>query len=586
MVLTGDSSTHGFNWFENSIDFFSFHGHYNVPPNSGYIINQWEYTGSYYPQTSNEKVHLNLWLYDSDNNKQGDPPSNEQEVEIVFKKFDMVPQESPQVKIIASPTGGNVPLTVTFSATVSGGTPPYSYSWNFGDGTTGTGKMPIHTYESPINITYTATCTVTDEIGRHGEGISPVITVTMNKARHLTVVADKLYFVPGGTATFSGRITDDKGNGDPGVWVGVDDPVRGVCDDHAAITDSEGRFSYMSTVIVAGRYWFTFYVDLEIRHIIVDVWPIQEFAALQSLTLSNNGSNSSKTLVAKIYLGNTFLKDVIIPVGDTARVILVKSQYPPISATDFYCPIDVGVGAYCRDRDGTMSVSVGEELFVRGYWKTNDGTVTDFGVCVGVGVGVPVEPLVLKGDIALCVGKGGANIEISGGAGIGWQTVGETLRVDIVTLETVSDQQESSLTVEAHCPVDIMVYDLNNKRVGYDPTTMESVNEISGSLYSGPYSDPETIFIPNAASEYTLKIFGNGFGDYHIKVRKVVGQTVSEYWINGTISPEVVYTETIDMPSQSPQSVPGPTITEGLFCVIIALILWVWKKRKSVLATY
>ena len=56
-----------------------------------------------------------------------------------------------------SPTTGQA---VTFTATVSGGTAPYSYGWSFGDGTTGTGYSTTHTYSSAGS--YNVTLTVND----------------------------------------------------------------------------------------------------------------------------------------------------------------------------------------------------------------------------------------------------------------------------------------------------------------------------------------------------------------------------------------------------------------------------------------
>ncbi len=47
-------------------------------------------------------------------------------------------------------------------ATISGGT-HVTYAWNFGDGTTGTGANPHHTYAAPG--TYTATVTAANSLG-------------------------------------------------------------------------------------------------------------------------------------------------------------------------------------------------------------------------------------------------------------------------------------------------------------------------------------------------------------------------------------------------------------------------------------
>ena len=60
----------------------------------------------------------------------------------------------------ASPTSGDIPLTVNFTGTATGGISPYSYSWNFGDGASSTAQNPSHTYTQAG--TYTVTLTVTD----------------------------------------------------------------------------------------------------------------------------------------------------------------------------------------------------------------------------------------------------------------------------------------------------------------------------------------------------------------------------------------------------------------------------------------
>src|SRR5262249_44573331 len=60
-----------------------------------------------------------------------------------------------------TPATGNAPLSVGFTASAPGGTAPYTYSWNFGDGSaTSTAQNPSHTYAAAG--TFTATLTATD----------------------------------------------------------------------------------------------------------------------------------------------------------------------------------------------------------------------------------------------------------------------------------------------------------------------------------------------------------------------------------------------------------------------------------------
>ena len=59
-----------------------------------------------------------------------------------------------------SPPTPQVRESVSFNALASGGTPPYSFAWNFGDGTTSIGNTTTHAYSNAG--TYAITLTVTD----------------------------------------------------------------------------------------------------------------------------------------------------------------------------------------------------------------------------------------------------------------------------------------------------------------------------------------------------------------------------------------------------------------------------------------
>ena len=68
------------------------------------------------------------------------------------------------------PTSGPSPLTVGFDASASydpDGT-VVDYSWDFGDGTSGTGITTTHTFTSSTDRTYTVILTVTDNGGKTG----------------------------------------------------------------------------------------------------------------------------------------------------------------------------------------------------------------------------------------------------------------------------------------------------------------------------------------------------------------------------------------------------------------------------------
>ncbi|MGA8664121.1 MAG: PKD domain-containing protein [Thermoplasmata archaeon] len=65
------------------------------------------------------------------------------------------------LRVTATPSHGSAPLTVTFQGTVSGGTGTYvSFTWTFGDGTTGTGTTVENTYSRAGN--YYVVLTVQD----------------------------------------------------------------------------------------------------------------------------------------------------------------------------------------------------------------------------------------------------------------------------------------------------------------------------------------------------------------------------------------------------------------------------------------
>ncbi|GEM_PF-7005941 len=67
------------------------------------------------------------------------------------------------LRVVALPTRGPSPLKVAFLTTVTGGTMPYEFQWEFGDGTRSELASPVHTYGEPGS--YQVRLTVTDAAG-------------------------------------------------------------------------------------------------------------------------------------------------------------------------------------------------------------------------------------------------------------------------------------------------------------------------------------------------------------------------------------------------------------------------------------
>jgi PKD repeat protein len=100
----------------------------------------------------------------------------------VFGSFELIaaaPAEPLRVEITSSDTEGQVaPATFDFEANVTGGTVPYTYSWDFGDGSVESDddESIDHTFDVAGN--YTVTLTVTDSTGRT---VSDSILITVHE---------------------------------------------------------------------------------------------------------------------------------------------------------------------------------------------------------------------------------------------------------------------------------------------------------------------------------------------------------------------------------------------------------------------
>ncbi|MGW6398293.1 PQQ-dependent sugar dehydrogenase [Streptomyces sp. NPDC055134] len=114
---------------------------------------------------------------------------------------------SPVVDAKVDKTSGQAPLKTRFSSTATDAdSDALTYSWNFGDGTSGTGAAPSHTYKK--NGTYTATVTAKDATGRTGSADVHIVVGNTAPKVTLELPADGQLFTFGDKVPFKVKVTD------------------------------------------------------------------------------------------------------------------------------------------------------------------------------------------------------------------------------------------------------------------------------------------------------------------------------------------------------------------------------------------
>jgi hypothetical protein len=101
--------------------------------------------------------------------------------------------------VSTSPNYVDVGQLASFSCAGAGGLSPYTYSWKFGDESTGSGAMTSHTYR--IAGTMPVVCTVTDTLGTTAKDSTQVTVVIDPSITTFTATPASLF--PGDKVTFA-----------------------------------------------------------------------------------------------------------------------------------------------------------------------------------------------------------------------------------------------------------------------------------------------------------------------------------------------------------------------------------------------
>jgi len=228
----------------------------------------------------------------------------------------------------AGPTNGNEGSTLNWSATATdpGVNDVLTYSWDFGDGVSGSGPSAFHAYEE--NGTYTVTVTVDD--GDGGTDVNSVTVVIANVAPSFNLATIPNLANEGQQLTFTATATDPGGTdvltfswdfGDGGTETG-DNVVYTYADDGTftvtvTVTDDDGASAVTTAQIVVNNvapvitlmsgdltgnegdtlFWDGAATDVGVLDVLTYTWTFGDGNTATGTSVSNTYANEGQYVV-------------------------------------------------------------------------------------------------------------------------------------------------------------------------------------------------------------------------------------------------------------------------------------------------
>jgi PKD repeat protein len=161
-----------------------------------------------------------------------------------------------QAMVQINRTSGPHPLTVAVSAVVTGGTPPYHYTWTFGDGGTASAAVASHVYHT--RGTYQVLLHVTDQ--NNHTAVAASVTVNVAAVHQQTTFLNATSQSLGAGESMAWIRAISIPSTENSTWVYGETNVTGCsaggnCDAYVEILDAQDEANLTKGGVVANPIW-------------------------------------------------------------------------------------------------------------------------------------------------------------------------------------------------------------------------------------------------------------------------------------------------------------------------------------------
>ena len=235
-----------------------------------------------------------------------------------------------------SPISPQVGQTVTFTASPTGGVSPYSFSWTFGDGGTGTSNPATHSYNTAGS--YSAKLTVTDHIGTKSNA-----TQTLRVGRDFNISSSLQSFIMGFSSSntttinlasinsFSGTVTLSTSVTPVGLTATLNPNSVGLSSGGTAsstLTVSSSTTPGIYSVNVTGTSGSISHGTNLIVNVAAPDFTVSSSPSSLTIQSSNSGSSTITVNSLHQFSGTVSLSASVSPAGLTASLIPTNVTVP------------------------------------------------------------------------------------------------------------------------------------------------------------------------------------------------------------------------------------------------------------------